>query len=332
MTLAVLTAGDGNALDPADAARLADDLTDALRAAGATVVESLDAGAGRPARLRRDRPACARRERAAAGLCRQPGRPSESAVDAGHRAGRPQHRAGRRRPRRATCATTAAGCCPRPGSPAAPCATSAPSASRRPTCPPLAKVADRPRTCCPPCSTPAWCRSPPRCGCCTPSRCTPGGAGPGPGARSPRSTRTRRGCGWPSRKRTTSSPRTRSAPGRRWSPAPRARLGLSPSGVTALSVLFAVAAALALLAGVPARDDRRRDPALPGLRAGLRGRPAGPLHPPVRRVRRLAGHDGRPRPRSTRSTPGWPPAPSGSGCRTPGRWRSPRSCCRPSGT
>ncbi|GAA2619065.1 DUF5941 domain-containing protein [Paractinoplanes durhamensis] len=43
MTLAVLTAGSGNALAPADATRLVTDLTAALHAAGATEVERLDA-------------------------------------------------------------------------------------------------------------------------------------------------------------------------------------------------------------------------------------------------------------------------------------------------
>ncbi|XVV13127.1 DUF5941 domain-containing protein [Actinoplanes sp. CA-131856] len=45
MTLAVLHTSTGNALDPAGAARLADDLTAALRAAGATEVERIGAGA-----------------------------------------------------------------------------------------------------------------------------------------------------------------------------------------------------------------------------------------------------------------------------------------------
>ncbi|WP_433373512.1 DUF5941 domain-containing protein [Actinoplanes sp. CA-142083] len=48
MTLAVLAAGSGNALDPSDAGRLENDLVSALRAAGASEVERL----GDPARLR----------------------------------------------------------------------------------------------------------------------------------------------------------------------------------------------------------------------------------------------------------------------------------------
>ncbi|MFC7274274.1 DUF5941 domain-containing protein [Paractinoplanes rhizophilus] len=48
MTLAVLSAGNGNALDPSDAGRLANDLVGALHAAGATEVERF----GDPVRLR----------------------------------------------------------------------------------------------------------------------------------------------------------------------------------------------------------------------------------------------------------------------------------------
>ncbi|MFF5296924.1 DUF5941 domain-containing protein [Paractinoplanes globisporus] len=48
MTLAVLSAGSGNALDPSDATRLENDLVTALRAAGASEVERL----GDPVRLR----------------------------------------------------------------------------------------------------------------------------------------------------------------------------------------------------------------------------------------------------------------------------------------
>ena len=59
MTLAVLHASTGNALDPADAARLAGDLDAALRAAGAAEVEHLDgqarsAGCGELARRAQD--------------------------------------------------------------------------------------------------------------------------------------------------------------------------------------------------------------------------------------------------------------------------------------
>ena len=42
------------------------------------------------------------------------------------------------------------------------------------------------------------------------------------------------------------------------------------------------------------RAGRRCGAALPRLRAGLRGRPTGPLHPALQRLRRLAGHHGRP--------------------------------------
>lgn len=48
MTLAVLYAGPGNSLDPADAARLADDLTAALRAAGASEVDRVTVGSEMP--------------------------------------------------------------------------------------------------------------------------------------------------------------------------------------------------------------------------------------------------------------------------------------------
>jgi phosphatidylglycerophosphate synthase len=51
VTLAVLCGGTGSALDPIDAARVADDLTVALRAAGATVVDR-PAGGDQAARLR----------------------------------------------------------------------------------------------------------------------------------------------------------------------------------------------------------------------------------------------------------------------------------------
>jgi phosphatidylglycerophosphate synthase len=52
VTLAVLYASPGNALDPPDAARLADDLTAALHAAGASEVDRLAAGAEMPAPAR----------------------------------------------------------------------------------------------------------------------------------------------------------------------------------------------------------------------------------------------------------------------------------------
>src|SRR5512138_1396058 len=53
VTLAALSAGSGNALDPSDAGRLADDLAAALRAAGASEVERLDDPAGLRALSRR---------------------------------------------------------------------------------------------------------------------------------------------------------------------------------------------------------------------------------------------------------------------------------------
>jgi phosphatidylglycerophosphate synthase len=62
VTLAVLSAGTGNALDPADADRLASDLVDALRAAGASTVERLP----QPGRLR-ERPAEVGERRAGVG-------------------------------------------------------------------------------------------------------------------------------------------------------------------------------------------------------------------------------------------------------------------------
>nr|WP_296069560.1 DUF5941 domain-containing protein [uncultured Actinoplanes sp.] len=52
MTLAVLSASTGNALDPADATRLANDLADALRAAGAAVVERPSGATDTAGRLR----------------------------------------------------------------------------------------------------------------------------------------------------------------------------------------------------------------------------------------------------------------------------------------
>jgi phosphatidylglycerophosphate synthase len=52
VTLAILDAGTGNALDPTDADRLAADLASALRAAGAAEVERLPGGSDRPGRLR----------------------------------------------------------------------------------------------------------------------------------------------------------------------------------------------------------------------------------------------------------------------------------------
>ncbi|MFI6077486.1 DUF5941 domain-containing protein [Actinoplanes sp. NPDC051343] len=55
MTLAVLYAGPGNSLDPADAVRLADDLTAALRAAGASEVDRVTVGS-EMATLARDEP------------------------------------------------------------------------------------------------------------------------------------------------------------------------------------------------------------------------------------------------------------------------------------
>ncbi|MEV6844279.1 DUF5941 domain-containing protein [Actinoplanes sp. NPDC051411] len=55
MTLAVLYAGPGNSLDPADAARLVDDLTAALRAAGASEVYRVSVGS-EMATLARDQP------------------------------------------------------------------------------------------------------------------------------------------------------------------------------------------------------------------------------------------------------------------------------------
>jgi phosphatidylglycerophosphate synthase len=55
VTLAVLYAGPGNSLDPADAVRLADDLTAALRAAGASEVDRVTVGS-EMATLARDEP------------------------------------------------------------------------------------------------------------------------------------------------------------------------------------------------------------------------------------------------------------------------------------
>ena len=52
MTLAVLCASTGNALDPTDATRLADDLTAALLAAGASTVERPGLGEDVPGQLR----------------------------------------------------------------------------------------------------------------------------------------------------------------------------------------------------------------------------------------------------------------------------------------
>nr|BFE77074.1 hypothetical protein GCM10020092_103750 [Actinoplanes digitatis] len=110
-----------------------------------------------------------------------------------------------------------------------------------------------------------------------------------------------------------------------------ARLGLSPSGVTALSVLFAVAAALAfwqasrpaMIAGGSCSTWASCSTAWTG---NWPGTPAASPRSAAGWTRWQTG------PRSTRSTPAWPPAPSGPACRTPGRWRSPRSCCRRSGT